>query len=144
MKVITQNKKANYDYYIIETYDAGVILIGTEVKSIRRGNVNIKESYCHFEGDELFVHNMNVSQYKFGDNHEVDRVKKLLLTKKELKRLKKNVSIKGNTIIPLKIFLNKSGFIKIQIGLCKGKQEHDKRNSIKLRDIQREINVKVK
>ena len=135
------NKRAKFDYEIIETYTAGIVLTGTEIKSIRLGKANITESFCEFSGMELFAINTYIEEYSFGNqfNHKSRSERKLLLNKKELKTLHKNVQAKGLTIIPLKLFTNEKGLAKLQIGLCKGKKNYDKRESLKEQDTKRDL-----
>ena len=132
-----QNKKARYEYEVLDTYIAGIQLTGTEIKSIREGKARITESFCEFnEKGELFVINMFIEQYSFGSfyNHRSKSERKLLLNKKELKKLQKEVQNVGLTIIPLKLFVTDKGWAKLQIALCKGKKLYDKRQVLKDRD----------
>ena len=133
------NRQANYNYFVIETYEAGIVLKGTEIKSIRNGKCNIKDSYAIIKNDEVFLLNAHISPYENGNifNHEETRTRKLLLNKKEIYKLRDKVMIEGNTLIPLKIFFSK-GKAKVLIGVCKGKKNYDKRESIKEKDIARE------
>jgi SsrA-binding protein len=133
------NRKANFDYYLHDTYTAGIVLQGTEIKSIRMGKASLVESYCHFRKGELWIKNMNISQYEKGNiyNHDPQRERKLLLSRKELNKLIKNKE-KGFTIIPTKLFISKRGFAKLEIALAKGKKLYDKRQVIKERDLKRE------
>ena len=136
------NKKAKYQYEILDKYTAGIVLTGTEIKSIRSGKASIAESFCEFnEKDELFVINMTVEEYAFGNyyNHKPKAVRKLLLNRKELKKLKKEMDIKGNAIIPLRLYVNEKGFAKLVISLAKGKKLFDKRETIKDRDNKRDL-----
>lgn len=135
IKMIARNKKARFNYEILETYEAGIVLQGTEVKSIRDGNINMNDTFAKFIEGELFVVNMHISQYKHGNrfNHDVTRSRKLLLHKKELKKLHGKMVEKGLTLVPLKLYFNK-GLIKITLGLCKGKKLYDKRETIKKRE----------
>jgi len=130
------NKKASYEYFIIEKYTAGIVLTGTEIKSIRQGKVNFVDSYCFFKGTELWIKNLHIAEYKYGsyNNHEPKRERKLLLKKRELIKIKNKVKEKGITIIPLKLFINEKGLAKIEISLAKGKKLYDKRESIKLKE----------
>jgi SsrA-binding protein len=140
MKTINiKNKKANYEYILFDTYIAGIQLKGTEIKSIREGKASLKESYCAFENDELFVKNMNISEYSHGNifNHNASRTRKLLLSKRELKKLQTKVKEKGYSIIVTRLFLSERGFAKLEIALAKGKKIYDKRESIKERDLSR-------
>ena len=137
-----KNRKARFDYEIIETFLSGIVLLGSEVKSIRNGKVSFTDSYCMFENNELFLKNLHISEYQntaFG-THDPKRDKKLLLTKKELRKLREKVAEKGLTIIPLKMFLNKKNTFKVEIALAKGKKNYDKRNKILTKDIERENN----
>ncbi|MCK9481164.1 MAG: SsrA-binding protein SmpB [Bacteroidia bacterium] len=138
------NKKAGFNYALEQRFTAGLSLTGTEVKSIKQNNASISEAYCVFEDTELFIKNMHISEWKFGSylNHDPLRSRKLLLTKKELRKLKKGIETEGYTIIPVRIFLSERGFIKIEIALAKGKKLFDKREDIKKKDIEREHNRK--
>ncbi|MBW3519067.1 SsrA-binding protein SmpB [Flavobacterium sp. NKUCC04_CG] len=135
------NKRARYDYEILEKYTAGMVLAGSEIKSIRLGKAGITESFCEFQGHELFAINTHIEEYAFSKhfNHKPKTERKLLLNKKELKSLLKSVQNKGLTIIPLRLFTNDKGLAKLEIGLCKGKKNYDKRDSIKDRDNQRDL-----
>lgn len=142
MKSIIKNKRGYYEYTILQKYIAGIKLQGSEVKSIRNGKVSISEAYCFISNGEIFIKGMNISEYKEGgkhNNHEPLRDKKLLLNKKEILDLKEKTSQKGLTIIPLEVILTDIGFFKIEIGLAKGKNLYDKRQTIKEKDIKREI-----
>lgn len=134
------NRKARYDYEIEETYEAGIVLTGTEIKSIRNGKVNIKDSYAIIRNNEIYLLNTHISLYDEGNrfNHEEERTRKLLLHKKEILKLKNKVDLEGYTLIPLKIYFVKSK-AKVLIGLAKGKKNYDKRESIKKRDMMREM-----
>lgn len=134
------NRKARYDYNIEETYEAGIALTGTEIKSIRQGKVNLKDSYAIIRNNEIYLLNTHISAYEKGNinNHEEERTRKLLMHKKEILKLNNKVTIEGYTLIPLKIYFV-NGKAKVQIGLCKGKKNYDKRQTIKERDIKREI-----
>ena len=141
-KINIQNKKARFLYEILDKYTAGIVLSGTEIKSIRSSKASIAESFCEFnEKGELFVINMNVEEYAFGNyyNHRPKAERKLLLNKRELKKLEKEVKNSGLTIIPLKLFINDKGFAKLDIALAKGKKLFDKRESIKDRDNKRNL-----
>jgi SsrA-binding protein len=135
------NKRARYDYEIIEKFTAGIVLAGTEIKSIRLGKANITESFCEFSGTELFAINTYIEEYTFGNqfNHKARSERKLLLNKKELKSLARSVQAKGLTIIPLKLFTNEKGMAKLEIGLCRGKKTYDKRESLKEQDTKRDL-----
>lgn len=135
------NRKAKFSYEFLEKFVAGMVLRGTEIKSIRAGHVNLSDSYCVFKKGELFVKNLHISEYVGGNiyNHEVQRVRKLLLSKKELNKLEKKIKESGLTIIPYRIFISERGLAKIEIALARGKKTHDKRNTIKERDDKRNM-----
>jgi SsrA-binding protein len=136
------NKKAKFDYEIIETYSAGIVLTGTEIKSIRLGKANITESFCEFnDKGELFAINTSVEEYAFGNqfNHKARSERKLLLNKRELKSLGRIVETKGLTIVPLRLFTNEKGIAKLEIGLARGKKTYDKRESLKENDTKRDL-----
>ncbi len=136
------NKRARFDYEILETYTAGIVLSGTEIKSIRLGKANITEGFCEFnDAMELFAINTYIEEYAFGNqfNHKARSERKLLLNKRELKSLHKNVQTKGLTIIPLKLHTNEKGLAKLDIGLCRGKKTYDKRESLKEQDTKRDL-----
>ncbi len=135
MKIITQNKKARHDFFIEETYEAGIKLLGSEIKSIRLGKVNLSDGFVTFKDGEAFVNNMHIAKYDFSNrfNHEETRSRKLLLHKKEITKLFAKTRIQGYTIIPLKVYL-KEGLCKIEIGLAKGKRDYDKRQSLREKD----------
>lgn len=136
------NKKARFDYEIIETFSAGIVLTGTEIKSIRLGKANITESFCEFNDDnELFAINTSIEEYAFGNqfNHKARSERKLLLNKRELKSLERSVETKGLTIVPLRLFTNEKGLAKLEIGLCRGKKTYDKRESLKEQDTKRDL-----
>lgn len=139
-KLLCQNKKAYHDYFIEETYEAGIALQGTEVKSLRLGKGNLKDSYVLVDEGEAFLHNTHISLYPYAHqfNHEPERVRKLLLHKRELRRLTGKTQERGFTLVPLKMYL-KNGKIKVEIGLAKGKTQYDKRESLKKRSADREI-----
>jgi SsrA-binding protein len=132
------NKKAKFEYEFIQTEVCGIQLVGSEVKSIRQGKVSISEGYCYFKDGELFVKGMNISDYGFGSFHETVRDRKLLLKRKELNGLETKL-INGLTIVPYRVFLNEKGLIKMEIALAKGKKIHDKRETIKNRDLDRDM-----
>ena len=136
-----KNKKAYFEYHILEKYVAGIALLGTEIKSIREGKVNINDSFCTFLGNALYIRNMHISEYSHGSfyNHEAKRDRQLLLKKKELKKLKTKLDEKGLTIIPLRMFISNRGFAKLEIALAQGKKDFDKRESIKERETKREL-----
>ncbi len=140
IKVIAQNRKAFHDYFVEERLECGLALFGTEVKSIRQGRVNLKESWAQIRAGEVWVEGMHISPYEQGNifNRDPLRPKKLLLHKKEIRKLDQDTARQGYTLIPLEIYL-KEGRVKLQLGVCKGKQAHDKRDSIARRDSEREI-----
>jgi SsrA-binding protein len=133
------NRKVHHDYFIDEVYEAGIVLTGTEIKSIRQGNCNIKDCYGIIRDHEVYLLNMFVSPYKEGNlfNHEETRNRKLLLHKKEIKKLEDAVQMKGLTLIPIKLYF-KDNILKVSLGVCRGKKDYDKRESIKERDMKRE------
>ena len=135
------NKRARFDYEILDKYNAGIVLTGTEIKSIRLGKASIAESFCEFHNHELFLINATIEEYLYGHhfNHKTTSERRLLLNKKELRSLKKDVEAKGNTIVPLRLFLNENGWAKLEIALAKGKKIHDKRETIKNRDSKRDL-----
>jgi SsrA-binding protein len=135
-----KNKRAFFDFEILDTYTAGIMLTGTEIKSVRSGKAHINEAFCQIKRGELFIVNMHINEYEFGTylNHEPRRPRKLLLNKRELKQINKKITEKGLTVIPIKVFLNDRGLAKIEIAVAKGKKTHDKRQSIKSKDIKRE------
>jgi SsrA-binding protein len=136
-----KNRSAYHDYFIEDKYDAGMVLAGTEVKSIREGKVSFADSFCAFHQGELWVKNMHIAEYRLGttNNHMSVHDRKLLLTKRELRKLETKTKDKGFTIVPLRIFFSEKGFAKLEIGLGKGKKLYDKRESIKQRDTDKEI-----
>ncbi|MCD8411810.1 SsrA-binding protein SmpB [Tenacibaculum finnmarkense] len=141
-KINIQNKKARFEYEIIDKYTAGIQLTGTEIKSIRLSKARITESFCEFnEQGELFVVNMYIEEYSFGNNfnHKTTSERRLLLNKNELKKLAREVEAKGNTIVPLKLFINNNGWAKLDIALARGKKTHDKRQAMKDRDNKKDL-----
>lgn len=141
-----KNKRAYFEFEIIEKFVAGLSLVGTEIKSIRNSKASIVESYCRFVQDELYVINMNISEYDFGNinNHAARRDRKLLLNRKELEKLQKRIKESGLTIVPLRLFMNDRGLAKLEIGLAKGKKLHDKRETLKSKDAKRDIDRAMK
>ncbi len=139
------NRKAKYNYQIFESLEAGIVLTGTEIKSIREGKANIKDSYARIKNDEIFLINMHISSYDNGNrfNHDETRERKLLLHKKEILKFRDKIKLEGYTIVPLKVYL-KNGRAKVLIGLAKGKKNYDKREDIKKRDIERNIRARLK
>ena len=136
-----KNRRATFDYAILDTYTAGIQLYGTEIKSIRESKASLTDTYCQFVGNELWVKQMHIAEYRFGSyaNHEAKRDRKLLLTKRELRKLQRQVQDTGKSIIPLRLFINEKGFAKLEIALCQGKHAYDKRQSIRERDDKREL-----
>jgi len=140
-KINIQNKKAQYNFSFIDKYTAGIQLTGTEIKSIKQGKASLIDTYCYFLDHELFLKGLSVSEYSHGThfNHEPKRDRKLLLNKKELRKLEQKSNVKGNTIIAYRLFINDRGWAKVQIALAKGKQEFDKRENIKKKDLKRDL-----
>lgn len=136
-----KNRRASFDYIVTESYTAGIVLTGTEIKSIRQSRASLVDTYCIFIGDELWVKNMHVAEYFYGsyNNHSARRDRKLLLERKELRRLQQAVKNPGFTIVPMRLFVNEKGLAKLVIALARGKHEYDKRQSIKERDDKREM-----
>lgn len=145
MKIIANNKKAYHDYFIEETYEAGIQLKGSEIKSIRQGKVNLSDSYVTFRHSEAFVINMHISKYDYSNmfNHEETRTRKLLLHKSQIVKLLTQTKLQGMSVIPLKVYL-KDGLCKIEIGLAKGKKDYDKRQTLKEKDMKRRISKQLK
>lgn len=144
--IILKNKKAYHNFQILDTYKAGIQLSGTEVKSIRDKKVSFTDSYCAFINNELWIKEIHISEYTFGsyNNHQPKRDRKLLLTKKELRKIQKKTKEKGLTIVPLLLFFSESGFVKVEIGIAKGKKEFDKRESLKQKDAKRNMDKMMK
>ncbi|MBQ1912930.1 MAG: SsrA-binding protein SmpB [Bacteroidales bacterium] len=136
-----KNRRASFDYEFLETYTAGIQLVGTEIKSIRAGKVSLQDAYCFFVGHELFVRGMNIASYHWGtwNQHEPVRDRRLLLNRRELRHLQMEDKNKGLTIVAVKLFIAENGFAKLVIALAKGKKEYDKRQSIKAKDVRREM-----
>lgn len=136
-----RNKKANYEYTFLEKFLAGIQLSGTEIKSIRESKVSIAEAYCFVKKGEVFIKGMHIAEYDPGsyNNHEPLRERKLLLNRQEIKKLEKKLKNKGLTVVPLRMFINENGYAKIEIALAQGKKTHDKRDSLKEKDMQRDI-----
>jgi len=145
-KILIKNKKASFEYYLLSKYTAGICLTGTEIKSIRNGEASINESYCTFINNELFIKNMHIAQYEQGtyNNHEPKRDRKLLLTKRELRKISLQIKEKGLTVIPVLLYINEKGLVKIEIAVARGKKLYDKRESLKTKDLQRETSHKLK
>lgn len=140
--VLIKNKRATFDYELVDKFTAGIVLVGTEIKSIRLGKASLVDTFCFFAGNnELWVKNMNISEYSFGsyNNHLPRRDRKLLLNRKELIKLQREVKDNGMTIVPTKLFINDKGLCKVEIALARGKKEYDKRESIKEKDAKRDI-----
>jgi SsrA-binding protein len=139
--ITIKNKKAYFEYHILDKYECGIELLGTEIKSIRSGKANLTDGFCTFVGNELYAFNIHISEYSMGSfyNHEPKRNRKLLLTKKELRKLQIKTQDKGMTIVPLQIFFNVRGFAKMEIALAQGKKLHDKRDTMKERDAKIEM-----
>ena len=140
-KIFFKNRKATYNYEVFDKYIAGIILKGTEIKSIRSSLINMNSSYCLVDNNDIYVKDLNISEYKFGNlnNHEPKRKRKLLLNKREINQIKKKVSEKKFSIIPLNLFISDRGFAKMEIALCKGKKTYDKRESVKNREADRKL-----
>jgi SsrA-binding protein len=139
--IVIKNKKASFDYEFIDTYTAGIVLTGTEIKSIRLGKASLVDTYCIFDKGELWVKNMNITPYFYGtyNNHPARHDRKLLLNKKELRKLQRGSLETGNTIIPVRMFINEKGLCKVFIALAKGKKEYDKRQTLREKDDKREM-----
>ena len=139
-KVITTNRKAFHDFNIFDKYEAGIVLTGTEIKSIRKGAINLKDSFCKIEDNEIFLYNCHISPYEQGNrfNHQAERTRKLLLTKKEILKMHSKVKQDGYTIVPLEVYIQR-GFAKVEIGLAKGKKIYDKRDAIAKKNQKREM-----
>lgn len=145
IKIITTNRKARFEYLVLETYEAGIALVGTEVKSLRAGKANLVDSYASIKNGEAWLLSLHISEYEQGNinNHEPTRERKLLLNKKEIGKINSKLNEKGLTLIPLSLYF-KSGKVKIELGLCKGKKVYDKRESIAKRDFERDQERKIK
>ncbi len=143
---ILTNRKAYHEYFIEDEYVAGVVLTGTEVKSLRDGKVNFMDAFCFEENGEIFVKNIHISEYSHGTylNHEPNRLRKLLLKKKEIRKIRKKLDEKGFTLIPLQLFFSKKNLVKLHIGLAKGKKLYDKREDSKAKDAKREMERNIK
>lgn len=140
VKIIAQNKKARFNYFVEESYECGIALEGTEVKSVKAGNISYVDAFAEIVNKEVWVRNFHISEYSYSSifNHSPDRKKKLLLHKEEIKRLQRKVEEKGYTLIPLDVYL-KNGRVKVTLGVCKGKKLYDKRDTIKQRDLDRDM-----
>lgn len=135
------NRRAEYEYQFLDKFDAGIILQGTEIKAIRKGNANLNDAYCFFKNGELLIKNMFIAEYEFGNvfNHEPRRLRKLLLRRAELNKLERKVKERGLTIVPYRLHLSERGFVKLEIALAQGKKSFDKRESIKEKDVKRDL-----
>lgn len=140
IKIIATNKKAFHDYFIDEVLEAGMVLLGTEVKSLRLGKANLKDAFCRIMGGELYVNNLHISPYEFGnrENHDPTRVRKLLVHRAELDKLTRKVEEKGLSLVPTKLYF-KEGRVKLEIGIARGKKLHDKRETLKQKEADREM-----
>lgn len=145
-KLVAGNKKARHDYFIEDTYEAGIVLTGTEIKSVRQGKVSIKESYAKIEKGEVFIYGMNISPYEQGNRFNVDalRPRKLLLHKQEIRKLIGHTTLKGMTLVPLSMYINEDGRAKVELAVARGKKLYDKRQTIARRDAARDIDRKMK
>ena len=145
-KNVITNKKASFNYFLEDKYEAGIVLTGTEIKSIRNNNVNIQDSYILIKNNELFILNMHIAEYKFGNifNHDPFRTRKLLMHKKQILKLQQKLKQDGYTLVPTRLYFNDNNILKVEIALAKGKKNYDKRESIKQKDIKREIQKKYK
>ncbi len=145
-KLVAGNKKARHDYFIEDTYEAGIALTGTEIKSVRQGKVSLKESYAKIEKGEVFIYGMNISPYEQGNRFNVDplRPRKLLLHKQEIRKLIGYITVKGMTIVPLSMYINEDGRAKVELAAARGKKLYDKRETIAKRDAARDIDRRMK
>ena len=144
--ILIRNKRASFDYELLDTYQAGIVLVGTEVKSIRLGKASLVDTFCFFNDGELWVNNMNISEYFYGtyNNHMPRRDRKLLLTKRELEKIRRQTKDTGFTIVPTKLFLNEKGLANLEIAVAKGKKVYDKRESLKEKDDRRQMDRAMK
>lgn len=144
--IVIKNKRATFDYELIDKYQAGIVLVGTEIKSIRLGKASLVDTFCYFNDGELWVKGMNISEYFYGtyNNHMPRRDRKLLLNKKELSKIRRQTKESGFTIVPTKLFLNEKGLAKLEIAVAKGKKEYDKRESLKEKDDRRQMDRAMK
>jgi SsrA-binding protein len=144
--IVIKNKRATFDYELIDKYQAGIVLVGTEIKSIRLGKASLVDTFCYFNDGELWVKGMNISEYFYGtyNNHLPRRDRKLLLNKRELAKLRRKTKETGFTIVPTKLFLNEKGLAKLEIAVAKGKKEYDKRESLKEKDDKRQMDRAMK
>ncbi len=144
--ILIRNKRATFDYELIDTYQAGIVLVGTEIKSIRLGKASLVDTFCFFIDGELWVKNMNISEYFYGtyNNHLPRRDRKLLLTKRELEKIRRQTKDTGFTIVPTKLFINAKGLAKVEVAVAKGKKQYDKRESLKEKDDKRQMDRAMK
>lgn len=144
-KILAQNRKANHDYTILDTIEAGLVLTGTEIKSVRQARMNLKDGYCSFKNGEAFLVGVHISPFEQGNifNHDSLRTRKLLLHKKQIQMLEQEVRQAGNTVVPLKVYI-KNGVAKLLIGIAKGKKNYDKREALKQKDIKRDVQRELK
>jgi len=143
---VIKNKRAYFEFEILDTYTAGIMLTGTEIKSVREGKVNLSDGFCFFKKDDLYVRNLHITEYSHGAyaNHDPLRQRKLLLNKRELRKIQAKVKERGFTIVPVSMFVSERGFAKLEIALGRGKKTHDKRESIKARDSKKELDSAMK
>lgn len=146
MKLIVQNKKARHDYAILETFEAGIALRGTEVKSLREGRANLRDSFALIEGDQMLLRGLHISPYSHTSDRDLDplRDRRLLMNREEIRKLTAKVTEKGMTLVALKLYFNERGIVKVEIGLAKGKRQHDKREAIAERESRREVDRAMK
>ena len=144
-KIVSVNRKAAHDYFLVERFEAGIVLTGTEIKSIRKGKVQFKDAYITFIKNEAYIKEMHIAPYDHGNifNHDETRTRKLLLHKKEIKKISEKVNTQGLTLIPLKLYF-KNNILKVELGICRGKKNYDKREALKEKDIKRNINKQLK
>ncbi len=140
-KINVRNKRATFDYEILEEWTAGIVLAGTEIKSIRMGKVSMTDSYCYFDRGELWIRGINIAEYSWGtcNNHTPKRDRKLLLTRKELRKIERALQDRGLTVVGLRLFLNERGLVKVVVGLARGRKSYDKREYLKANDARREM-----
>lgn len=141
-----RNKRATFDYELVEKFNAGIVLVGTEIKSIRESKASLVDSYCYIVNNELWIKNMHIAEYFYGsyNNHETRRERKLLLHRKEIKKLDRKTKESGLTIVPVRLFINEKGYVKLQIALARGKKEYDKRQSLREKDDKRSMDRMMK
>jgi SsrA-binding protein len=139
-----KNRRASFEYFFLQTFTTGIVLLGTEIKSLRTGKANLQDAYCFVDNDEVYIKNMHIASYSHAThfNHEPNRDRKLLLNKSEINKIKVKLKDVGLTIIPIKLFINEKGLAKLEIAIAKGKKAFDKRNSIKEKDIERDLKRK--